>query len=183
MPPEQRLAMSLLRPAEAEKELRDKTERFSERFREAMDDDFNTALALGNVFDLIRSINRVIAEGNPGTDANRQLLAAARAGIDGVAKVLGVCSSKPTDFLQRIKGRKAADLAISPEEVEKSHCRPYCRQERERFQEKRRDQGSASVPGCGSSGWATGDDLEGKIEKRQCGKCGENVTPDRLRGR
>ena len=46
----------------AELELREKAGTFLGRFREALDDDFNTALAIGNLFDLVRSVNRVLAE-------------------------------------------------------------------------------------------------------------------------
>ena len=68
-------------PREAEKELQEKVDFFIERFREAMDDDFNTALALGNVFDLVRSVNRVLAEGGVEKGANRGVLKAAKACI------------------------------------------------------------------------------------------------------
>ena len=47
---------------DALQELADKAGSFRQRFREALDDDFNTALALGNVFDLVRSANRLLAE-------------------------------------------------------------------------------------------------------------------------
>ena len=39
-----------------------------ERFEEAMDDDFNTALAMAHVFDLVRSVNRVLVEEREGDE-------------------------------------------------------------------------------------------------------------------
>ncbi|HEY6874714.1 MAG TPA: cysteine--tRNA ligase [Geobacteraceae bacterium] len=104
--------------AEAEQELAGKVASFAARFREAMDDDFNTALALGNVFDLVRSVNRFVAEGGGAREGGRELLAAARAGIGELGGVLGIFTSEPAAFFARITGRKVAELAISAEEIE-----------------------------------------------------------------
>jgi cysteinyl-tRNA synthetase len=104
--------------AEAVKELREMADNFPARFRDAMDDDFNTALALANVFDLVRGVNRLLADGLAGTDEARGVLAAARAGIDGLGEVLGLFTTAPAVFFARITGRKMAELAITPEEIE-----------------------------------------------------------------
>ena len=101
--------------SEAENELKEKSDLFMNRFRDSMDDDFNTAQALGNVFDLIRSINRVLAEGG----RNPDLLTAAKGYVTGLGEVLGVFTSQPAAYLERMKGRKMATLAISAEEIEK----------------------------------------------------------------
>jgi cysteinyl-tRNA synthetase len=106
-------------PAEAEEELRAKVAAFPERFREAMDDDFNTALALGNVFDLVRSVNRVTAEGDGGSGGAHALLSAVQGSIRELGGVLGIFTSEPAAYFARIKGRKVAELAISPEEIER----------------------------------------------------------------
>ena len=105
--------------AEKDGELAEKVASFAERFREAMDDDFNTALAVGNVFDLVRSVNRVIAEGAGRAEANRALLSAARDGIRSMGEVLGIFTSEPAAYFERITGRKVAELAVSPEEIER----------------------------------------------------------------
>jgi cysteinyl-tRNA synthetase len=105
------------RVSEAEAELRDKSASFLARFREAMDDDFNTALAIGNLFDLIRSVNRVLADGGGSRMRNREPFATARSGIATLAAVLGVFTSEPAAYLERIKGRKMAELAVSAEEI------------------------------------------------------------------
>ncbi len=101
---------------EADEELAGKTATIAERFREAMDDDFNTAQALGFVFDLVRSANRVLAEGKGG---NRVLLAEAGSRIREVGAVLGIFTSKPHEFAERLKNRKAAELPIVAEEIER----------------------------------------------------------------
>ena len=104
--------------AEAVKELKEMAESFPARFRDAMDDDFNTALALANVFDLVRGVNRLLADGLAGTDEARGALAAARAGIDELGGVLGLFTTAPAAFFARITERKMAELAITPDEIE-----------------------------------------------------------------
>jgi cysteinyl-tRNA synthetase len=105
--------------ADAVQELAEKAASFVERFREAMDDDFNTALALGNVFDLVRSVNRVLAEGGGADVRGRELLAAARDGVRSLGGVLGIFTSEPAAYFERITGRKVAELAIAADEVER----------------------------------------------------------------
>jgi len=104
---------------EAIEELRDKEVSFLTRFGEAMDDDFNTALALGNVFDLVRGANRVLAEGGGKDEGGRAFLASARKDIRELGGVLGIFTSEPAAYFVRIKGRKVAELAIAPEEIER----------------------------------------------------------------
>ena len=88
------------------------------RFREAMDDDFNSALAIAGLFDLTRAVNRVVAEDTVVNDRLAELLAAARQGIGDVARVLGIFTSEPAEYLGRIKSRMVAALEISQEEIE-----------------------------------------------------------------
>jgi cysteinyl-tRNA synthetase len=100
-------------PAAAENaELEEKCVALAERFGEAMDDDFNTALALGHLFDLVRSINKALPF------ASMELLARVKQEVCAVACVLGVCDSQPAAFLQRIKERKTSEMEISAEEIE-----------------------------------------------------------------
>jgi cysteinyl-tRNA synthetase len=103
----------------AELELQEKAGTFMNRFREALDDDFNTALAIGNLFDLVRSINRVLAETGGRSGLAGELLATARGNITEIGRVLGLFTSDPALYLEGIKGRKVADLAIVPEEIER----------------------------------------------------------------
>jgi cysteinyl-tRNA synthetase len=99
-------------------ELRELVEALPARFREAMDDDFNTALAIGSVFELVRCVNRVVAEGVAG-GPNRELLERARTWVAEVGGVLGVFTSEPAAYLERIKARKAGELDIVVEEIER----------------------------------------------------------------
>jgi cysteinyl-tRNA synthetase len=103
---------------EAETDLSEKLASFTLRFRDAMDDDFNTALSLAHVFDLVRAANRLITEVQGLSDIQRTLLAAVPERIAEVGEVLGLFSSAPDEYLERIKGRKVAGMSISPEEIE-----------------------------------------------------------------
>jgi cysteinyl-tRNA synthetase len=100
-------------PSEESAELAEKCDNIAARFTEAMDDDFNTALALGNLFDLVRSINKVAPV------APRELLERIKREVAAIANVLGVCDSKPAEFLQRLKDRKTSEMELSVEEIER----------------------------------------------------------------
>jgi cysteinyl-tRNA synthetase len=103
---------------DATAELRERLTAFNGKFREAMDDDFNTALAMAHLFDLVRSVNRLLAEGGGTTAAGRALLGQVQATFADTAQVLGVFTSEPAAYLARIKSRKASTLAVTPEEIE-----------------------------------------------------------------
>lgn len=82
------------------------------RFREAMDDDCNTARALGVVFDGIRELNRALDAGQtadvPGL---RQELAE-------VGSVLGIMNEVPSQFLEAQKQRALAQTQLTPDVIE-----------------------------------------------------------------
>ncbi|MEE3664464.1 cysteine--tRNA ligase [Brenneria sp. g21c3] len=75
-------------------------EAFEARFREAMDDDFNTPEAYSVLFDMAREVNRLKAEDR---HAANQLASALR----NLAKVLGLLEQDPEVFLQ--SGAQADD--------------------------------------------------------------------------
>jgi len=99
-------------------ELHEKTEQFVQRFVEAMDDDFNTAQALGVLFDLVRSVNRFLADNREMTPAALALVARARHMISEVGCVLGLFASRPAEWLAVARSSRACQLEISPQEIE-----------------------------------------------------------------
>jgi len=82
------------------------------RFREAMDDDCNTARALGVVFESIREVNRALDAGQT-TD-----LDAMRQGLATVGAVLGIMTEAPDLFLQQRKQRGLEQTHLTPEAIE-----------------------------------------------------------------
>ena len=105
--------------SDAERELLEKSDTLLERFKEAMDDDFNTALALGNVFDIVRAVNRALAEEGEKSEAGRALFGQVRDKMREAGKVLGLFVTEPDAYLERIKARKMAGQETSPAEIEK----------------------------------------------------------------
>lgn len=101
-------------------ELQDKLENLIPRFCEAMDDDFNTAQALGVLFDVVRVSNRFLAEtGGDPDQAGLSLIAQARRRFDEVGQVLGLFGTNPAEWLERIKSSKADLIDLSPAEIDK----------------------------------------------------------------
>ena len=99
-------------------EFAEKTAGLLPRFNEAMDDDFNTAQALGTLFDVIRTLNRLLAEGGGTSSASRAGLEQLRSAVAEISVVLGLFQIKAADWLAAREAEKAQHLEISPEEVE-----------------------------------------------------------------
>ncbi|HEX9079720.1 MAG TPA: cysteine--tRNA ligase, partial [Desulfuromonadaceae bacterium] len=89
------------------------------RFVEAMDDDFNTAQALGALFELVRAANRFLAENKVFDDTALRLLAKVRKRFTDAGGVLGLFSAPPRAWLDGIKSAGAGRMDIAPEEIER----------------------------------------------------------------
>jgi cysteinyl-tRNA synthetase len=93
---------------------------FTTRFDEAMEDDFNTALAIGYVYDVVREINKVaVPMAGAGQQAEAQLagvLGEIRKRLVGAGDVLGLFQCAPQAYLddlhQRRIGRAPVDTAL-----------------------------------------------------------------------
>ncbi len=103
---------------EAGMELREKLDQAAARFSEAMDDDFNTAQALGVLFEIVRATNRFLAETKDQGPVAVALLARVRHHFKETGGVLGLFGSRPAEWLAGIKSAKAGQIDISPEEIE-----------------------------------------------------------------
>jgi cysteinyl-tRNA synthetase len=103
---------------EAGLELREKIDQAIPRFVEAMDDDFNSALALGVLFEMIRATNRFLAETKDVGPVAMMLLAQVRHLFVETGGVLGLFNNRPAQWLEGIKSAKADQIDISPEEIE-----------------------------------------------------------------
>jgi len=103
---------------EAGLELREKLDQATVRFSEAMDDDFNTAQALGVLFEIVRASNRFLAETKDQGPVAVALLARVRHHFKETGGVLGLFGSRPAEWLEGIKSAKAGQIDITPEEIE-----------------------------------------------------------------
>ena len=88
-----------------------------ESFRQAMDDDLNTAKALGVLFDAVRELNRLVDEArNTGPDSAR--IKGWVAALKDMGGVLGILSRDPEDyFIQRAAPGLSAG-GLTPEKIE-----------------------------------------------------------------
>ncbi|MDT8420223.1 MAG: cysteine--tRNA ligase [Desulfuromonadales bacterium] len=89
------------------------------RFREAMDDDFNSALAIGHLFEGVRSINRLISEKKFRKKA--ELVAQVRdlhRTVIKLGEVIGLFRSDPHSWLEQFKLAGLDSLGISAGEIE-----------------------------------------------------------------
>jgi len=83
---------------------------FLKRFEEAMDDDFNTALAIGHLYELIREINRYL-DGKPSGDSARELVSEAIGLLKKVTNVLNVFNQSPKDWYVSLMKTKGIPLS------------------------------------------------------------------------
>ncbi len=82
-----------------------------QEFREAMDDDFNTARALAVLFDTIRDLNRAMDE------KQTTNLGPLRATVRELSTVLGIGGNDPRVVLEEEKQRHLRSQGLSPEYV------------------------------------------------------------------
>jgi cysteinyl-tRNA synthetase len=71
-------------------DLKRAAEQAKERFLSAMDDDFNSAGAIGQLFDLVKSYNVLLDEHGPALTQDREALEAARNTIEEFDSILGL---------------------------------------------------------------------------------------------
>jgi cysteinyl-tRNA synthetase len=102
----------------ADRELYEKILSLPKAFEEAMDDDFNTAFAIGLMYDLVRDVNKFIAEADKkNTDAAYIILSAALDSFTDVSKTLGIFLRSPEDWFK--EGRLTdSKVAFSVERIE-----------------------------------------------------------------
>jgi cysteinyl-tRNA synthetase len=86
------------------------------RFDAAMDDDLNTAQALGYLFDTVRLLNRLLE--SPSDDPGYlTILAEMYEELMALGAVLNLLQADPQTMITTLR-QKAADLKITPEEIE-----------------------------------------------------------------
>jgi len=90
------------------------------RFTEAMDDDFNTPMALGYLFDTVRLINGYLpAKDSQPARETLFVLSEARERIREVGKVLGLFLEDPADYFGKDRDREVRKSGVDVEEVER----------------------------------------------------------------
>lgn len=95
-------------PAE-EKEMEEAVSHFMERFKDAMDDDFNTALSLGHMFELIREANRYL-DARPSGQKSRDLASKAMDLLNQAGNVLNIFGKTPDEWQDSLMQSKKISL-------------------------------------------------------------------------
>jgi cysteinyl-tRNA synthetase len=84
-----------------------------------MNDDFNSALGIGILFDAIRNINRSLDDvGIEITPKSKQDLLSNCADILRIGNILGILSETPSVYFEKKKHSEAQKKFISPEIIE-----------------------------------------------------------------
>ncbi len=101
-------------PSEAEEDL-GLISALGQKVDEAMNDDFNTALALGHVFDAVRALNRVLSRFSQKPSAlYKEGLETACSSITGAVECLGILRQDPEKYLEvrNIQALEVSGLTI-----------------------------------------------------------------------
>lgn len=98
---------------------RQKIKSLRQRFESAMDNDFNTAQALGLLFDIVKVLNKVTRM-LPPQPAGEDLQLVRQGGADmrELAGILGVLQQDPVQYEQRKKQKLLDAIDLSPDEID-----------------------------------------------------------------
>lgn len=90
-----------------------------ENFQKAMEDDFNTAQAIGYLYELARRLNRIMDTVRPKDFKGLSSLFQKAAGLFGdFGKILGILTQAPQSFLDQERNRLLSNKGLSQEEIE-----------------------------------------------------------------
>jgi len=103
-----------LRPSVEEKTLEDAVSTFMDKFKEAMDDDFNTAQALGYIFELIREVNRFLDTRPSGRKA-WDLVSKTKELLQQAGSVLNIFNKSPDEWYDSLM--KTKKITFTKEEI------------------------------------------------------------------
>lgn len=118
---------------EEEIEIRRRIGDLANRFHEAMDDDFNTVMAMGHVFDAARALNRFMdISSRKDAPIFPAILHQGKERFREIGEVLGIMVSDPAQYLEDQKRRKLSLLNVNLSELEaKIEERNRARREKE----------------------------------------------------
>jgi len=91
----------------------------AQRFRQAMDNDFNTAQAIGHIFEVVKSLN-IIRQSLPAFPASTdlELLHQGSATIVDLAETMGLLQQDPRQYIKGKQEKIIQELNINPAEID-----------------------------------------------------------------
>ncbi len=88
-------------------------------FQGAMDDDFNTAAAVGHLYDAFVLANKLLADAKAAPkDVRRRTLARLRRDLSACGATVGIFQREPAAFLNAYRARLCVRRGIDPSAVE-----------------------------------------------------------------
>jgi cysteinyl-tRNA synthetase len=100
------------------KKAKNKIEKLKVRLQAAMDNDFNTAQALGYVFDTVKTLNKINATGKTSPAQDKNLLETCAAVIKDFMAILGLITQDPEVYVEEKRQKLLESLTIQPSEIE-----------------------------------------------------------------
>ncbi len=98
---------------------RERLEGLEGRFNEAMRDDFNSARALGIIFEVVKTINRIVQENKDGLPPQYlDLVSSTGKKITELATIMGLLTQEPDEYLRRKREEMLTGIDISAEKIE-----------------------------------------------------------------
>ncbi len=103
-----------------EKKVKTELVSFPDKFKEAMDDDFNTAAAIGHLYALTRSLNTIIDAAKKNKGKISHLIAdKTKEVFNEVGGIFGLFQTEPNTYFGAMKKEGLASSGISEDEIEK----------------------------------------------------------------
>ncbi|MFH1450836.1 MAG: DALR domain-containing protein, partial [archaeon] len=100
-----------------ENELIKQIEEYEKKFIAAMDDDFNTSIAIATLFDITKTVNKYLSKGNGNKKIAEYVLTILH-NFDKVLNILKLPEKKITEKTQKIVETLAKDLKVEGETFE-----------------------------------------------------------------
>ncbi len=140
---------------------REKIEGLEERFRKAMDNDFNTAQAQGSLFEAVKVINKILRQ-LPASPAptDLDLLKCGAATVKRLAAIMGILEENAADYLASKKAAMLAKTGISEADIlELIQDRNQARQDKDwslsdQIRDKLLEKGIELKDGPEGTGWS-----------------------------
>ncbi|MBI2646151.1 MAG: class I tRNA ligase family protein, partial [Deltaproteobacteria bacterium] len=88
------------------------------KFEEAMDDDFNTAQALGALFEAVRVMNHAFTSRAPWGNEGRKILKEFLEAVRNIGKIWGLFEQAPNDFFEHLRTKLLHRVSVSRQEIE-----------------------------------------------------------------
>jgi cysteinyl-tRNA synthetase len=97
------------------KDLQEKIDNFKNDFFAAMNDDFNTAKVIGQIFEFVRILNKAMDNHEVSKKSAQDFLTV----LNDIAPVLGVFGSEATQFLSDTRAKKLSSSDVSEADIKK----------------------------------------------------------------